>query len=223
MAIRISIVIPALNAARALPATLAAVTNADEIVVVDGGSNDDTVECARGSGALVIRAPKGRGAQLSAGAAAARYDWLLFLHADTVLAPGWRKTCERFATSTADRAGSFRFALDDSAWQARVLERLVSWRSHLLGQPYGDQGLFIHRTLFDAIGGYREMPLMEDVDIVRRLGRARLTIMPHQAVTSAERWRRNGWLAQSLRNQVCLLLYLIGVSPARIRTIYERR
>lgn len=223
VAIRISIIIPALNAANALQATLAAVSDADEIVVVDGGSSDATCALARASGAALIAAPRGRGAQLRAGALAARYDWLLFLHADTVLAHGWREACERFAACPEARAGAFRFALDDSAWQARLLERLVNFRTRLFGLPYGDQGLFIHRTLFDAVGGYKTMPLMEDVDIVRRLGKRRLEMLPHTAVTSAERWRRRGWLAQTLRNQICLMLFFLGVSPERIQIIYERR
>jgi len=211
----LSVVIPALNATAGLPATLAALGDAPaEVVLVDGGSTDGTAELAARLGAHVVRAPRGRGGQLAAGAAAARGPWLLLLHADTVLAPGWGNAV-RHAMRDPGRAAYFRFALDDAAPAARRLERAVAWRCRVLALPYGDQGLLIHRDLLAAVGGMRPLPLMEDVDLIRRLGRARLGALDVVALTSAERWRRDGWLRRSARNLLCLALWFLGV-PARI-------
>ncbi|HCK84041.1 MAG TPA: glycosyl transferase family 2 [Hyphomonadaceae bacterium] len=217
----ISVIIPALNAALSLPTAIASVACADEIIVVDGGSSDGSAQTAAAAGARVISAARGRGTQLAAGARAARNDWRLFLHADTQLAPGWAPLVRDFSKAGADRAATFRFALDDASWQARALEQTVDWRTRWLGLPYGDQGLLIHRDLYEALGGFRPVPIMEDIDIVRRIGRARLIQLDHRAVTSAIRWRRRGWLRQSLQNQFCLALYFAGVTPERIRQIYE--
>src|SRR6185295_5190716 len=138
----------------------------------------------------------GRGVQLAAGAAAARGDWLLFLHADTALAPGWREAASRHMAAGPCRAGHFRLALDDEHPAARRIERLARWRCRLLALPYGDQGLLIARALLDEAGGFRPLPLMEDVDLVRRLGRARLAALDADALTSAQRYRRDGWWAR---------------------------
>lgn len=216
----LSVVIPALNAGPALRPCLAALAGADEVIVVDGGSVDRTAAIAAEGGAVVVHAPRGRGAQLRAGAAAARGDWLLFLHADTRLGGGWRDAVARHVARYAGRAACFRFQLDDDAWQARVLERAVAARVRWLALPYGDQGLLISRALYDAVGGYRALPLMEDVDLVRRLGRRRLRALEAAALTSAERWRRDGWAKRSARNLLCLLLYAAGVSPWRIARLY---
>jgi len=221
---RLSVVIPTLNAADGLAATLAALDAADEIIVVDGGSRDDTVALARKLGARVIETAPGRGGQLAAGAAAAAADWLLFLHADTVLESGWREAVERHQSRPdgIERAACFGFALDDDSAQARRLERWVALRVAVLALPYGDQGLLIHRTLYDRVGGYRPLPLMEDVDLVRRLGRRRLTVLDARAVTSARRWRQDGWLRRSARNLLCLALFHIGVPAERIARLYGR-
>lgn len=220
---QISVIIPALNAATTLARTLAALEGCGEVLVIDGGSTDATPTIGEAHGALVIGSARGRGVQLAAGAAAAGSEWLLFLHADTVLAPGWREIVDSFARAhgAGERAAAFRFALDDSAWQARALEALVSVRAKLFALPYGDQGLLIHRTLYHAVGGYRSVPIMEDVDFVRRLGRKRIVMLNHDAITSADRWRRRGWFRQSLRNQFCLALYAAGASHERIRRLYE--
>ncbi len=216
----ISVVIPALNAAASLPATLASITEADECVVVDGGSSDGTVALAVSLGARVLSAPGGRGGQLAAGVTAAQGGWLLLLHADTRLAQGWRDAIRGHMVEQPRRAGYCRFALDSGDPGARRLERLVAWRCRVMALPYGDQGMLIHRDLLRDIGGIRPLPLMEDVDLVRRLGRRRLVPLDVAAVTSAEKWRRQGWHRRSMRNLLCLALYFVGIPPRVIARLY---
>jgi glycosyltransferase involved in cell wall biosynthesis len=170
----------------------------------------------------VIAATRGRGPQLAAGAAAASGEWLLFLHADCRLSPGWEEAIERFvaAPDAAARAGYFAFALDDPSPAARRLERIVAWRCRKFGLPYGDQGLLIARSLYDAVGGFSALPLMEDVDLVRRLGRARLAPLDASAISSARRYRSGGYVCRPLRNLFCLSLYFAGVPPQRIARLY---
>ncbi len=221
----LTIVVPALDAAASLGATLDACREAAsaETLVVDGGSRDATRDVARRRGARVVDSAPGRGRQLAAGAAAARGDWLLFLHADTRPAPGWAAAARAFMAAPgaeAGRAAHFAFALDDPSAEARRLERLVAWRCRALALPYGDQGLLISRALYEAAGGFRPLPLMEDVDLVRRLGRRRLAALPVRAVTSAERWRREGWRLRSARNLACLSLWFLGVPPGAIKRLY---
>jgi rSAM/selenodomain-associated transferase 2 len=217
----LSVIIPTLNAAGQLPACIAALARLPgEVVVVDGGSTDGTADVAARLGALVVQAPRGRGRQLAAGAAAARGDWLLLLHADTVLAPGWAAAVYPFMAANPEKAGYFRFALDADEPEARQLERRVAWRCRRFGLPYGDQGLLISRALLDQVGGIADLPLMEDVDLVRRIGRARLVGLEIDVVTSAVRYRRDGWRARSMRNLVCLSLYFLGVPPRVIARLY---
>lgn len=223
----LSVIIPARNAAAALPGTLASLEAGGdalvrEVLVVDGGSSDGTAEVARRLGAALVACPPGRGIQLARGAQEAAGSWLLFLHADTRLGPGWAEAVGRFIADPAhERAAAyFRFALDDEAPAAQRLARIVAWRSRVLGLPYGDQGLLISRAFYDALGGFRPMTLMEDVDMVRRIGRGRLAALDCEAVTSAARYRRAGYVARPLRNLFCLCLYFAGISPRLIARIY---
>lgn len=214
----LSVIVPTLDAGAFLADCLKRLDARDEIIVVDGGSRDDSLAIAEASGARLIAAARGRGAQLKAGGEAAAGEWLLFLHADTRLQPGWRKAVEaHIARST--KPACFRFRLDDPAWQARVIERGVAFRVRLLRLPYGDQGLLVSRRHYDLVGGYRRLPLMEDVDLTRRLGRVRS--LDADAVTSAERWRRNGWFKRSARNLGLLTLYRLGLPLERIARLYD--
>jgi rSAM/selenodomain-associated transferase 2 len=225
---RLSVVIPTLNAAAALPGCLAALRPArarglvDQVLVADGGSTDATREIARESAAILVDSAPGRGTQLAAGARMAAGDWLLFLHADTRLAPGWAEAMLAHTADPAgaDRAAAFRLAFDEVSPRAERLAALANWRSRRLGLPYGDQGLLIARALYDAVGGYADLPLMEDVDLARRLGRRRLSLLPVAAVTSASRYRREGWRRRPLRNLTLLALWRLGVPPARLRRRY---
>jgi rSAM/selenodomain-associated transferase 2 len=227
----ISVVIPTLNAAATLGQTLAALVPAAvdgiirEAIVVDGGSGDRTAEIADQAGAKLVRGSGGRGSQLGAGAAQARFPWLLFLHADTVLATGWERDASLFMERVDMgeqplAAAAFRFALDDAGARPRVLEQLVALRCAILRLPYGDQGLLIPKRLYDDVGGYRPLALMEDVDLVQRLGRRRTIMLGSSAVTSAERFRREGYVRRSARNLLCLTLYTLRVPVHVISRIY---
>lgn len=228
----ISVIVPTLNAATVLPAALAALVPAAvdgvvrEVIVADGGSTDATRAIADDAGCRVVAGDTGnRGRQMRSGAALARADWLLFLHADTVLADGWHDCASRFihAVDAGDRppgAAAFQFALDDHGFMPRLLEAGVSLRCRLFGLPYGDQGLLISRRLHDDIGGFDDMALMEDVAIVRKLGRRRIVILSARAVTSAERYRRDGYLNRALRNLLCLTMYLLGAPTRLVVRIY---
>ncbi len=216
-----TVVVPTLNAARVLGRALAALGGQAPVVVADGGSTDGTPELARAAGALVVTAPRGRGVQIAVGIAAAPSPWLLLLHADTRLGPGWAAAAAAHMRAAPGRAGYFRFALDSADPRARRLERAVAWRCRVLALPYGDQGLLIARDVLEAVGGVRPLPLMEDVDLARRLGRRRLMPLPADAVTSAARWERDGWRRRSARNLVCLALWRAGVPPGWIARVYR--
>lgn len=171
-----------------------------------------------------LAAPRGRASQMNAGAAIARGRWLLFLHADSELPPGWLDVVAHADSSPRIVGGAFRFALDSRDWRARVLEGGVRLRVALLGMPYGDQALFVRRRTFEALDGYRDLPLMEDVDFVRRLKRAGRLLHARSPVrTSARRWERDGWARRSLVNVSLALRYLLGASPARLAQRYLGR
>ena len=217
---KISVVIPTFNEAATLPATLAALGPVAEIIVADGGSEDGTGTVAEAAGARTVIAPKGRGRQLAAGIEASSEAWLLLLHADTRLALGWREAAAAHMVENPDKAAYFHFCLDSASPKARRLERLVALRCRLLALPYGDQGLLLHRDALRSAGGVRALPLMEDVDLIKRLGRRRLVGLAADAVTSAAKWERDGWYRRSGRNLLCLSLWHLGVSPERIARIY---
>lgn len=227
----ISVIIPTLNAESGLAAAMSALVPATvdglvrEVIVVDGGSTDRTLKIADQAGARIVKTGPGRGGQLQGGAAAARFPWLLFLHADTVLEPGWEREVgaliERIEVGQrTETAAAFRFALDDTGFLPRLIEWGVATRCTVLRLPYGDQGLVIPRRLYEQVGGYKDMPLMEDVDIVRRLGRRRTLILRSSAVTSAVRYRRDGYAMRVSRNLLCLVLYYLRVSPQTIARLY---
>jgi GT2 family glycosyltransferase len=157
---------------------------------------------------------------MNAGAASATGEWLLFLHADSTLPAGWLPAIATLADEVI--GGWFPFALDDGAWQARVIERLTAWRVTYGKLPYGDQGLFVRRRTFDALGGFRELPLMEDVEFVRRLVRAGQVVeLPLPLRTSARRWRRDGWFRRSSKNLLLVTLYFLGIKPDTLARWYR--
>jgi rSAM/selenodomain-associated transferase 2 len=221
----VSVVIPTLNAEAGLDKALQAIGKSrlvSEVIIADGGSTGATAAIAAQWSARFVAAPRGRGSQLAAGAAEARCRWLLFLHADCRLAPEWEDAVDDFlaAPDGERRAGYFVYALDDEAPAARRLERIVAWRCRALALPYGDQGLLIAKSLYDEVGGFAEIPLMEDVDLVRRLGRRRLAPIAARCVSSARRYTRGGYVLRPLRNLICLSLFFAGVPPRRIVRLY---
>jgi len=221
MAPSLSVIIPARDEEGLLAETIASVrAEADQVIVVDGGSRDRTDEVAEREGAEVLTSEACRGLQLDRGARAASGEWLIFLHADTRLEPGWAAAIRSLEPDVV--GGAFRFTLSSSRRAYRLLELGVSLRCRILRLPFGDQGVFVRRDVYDRIGGFPPLPLMEDVVFARRLARSgRLVFPPCRALTSARRWEHNGIARTTLRNSWLLLLYAWGTPPERLARLYQ--
>lgn len=219
---RLSIVIPTLDEAHSLPATLPrAVAQADEVWVADGGSRDSTATLAASLGARVVCGPPGRGGQLNRGAAAAQGDVLLFLHADTLLPPDAAAQV-RQAIATGAVGGGFALRFDADTPLYRFAGRMITLRTRLIRCPFGDQAQFATRRAFADLGGFRDWPVLEDVDFFRRLKRRGPTrLIPAPVVTSARRYRRQGFGRTVAGNWLIFALYLAGVPPARLARLYR--
>ena len=220
----LSVVVPSLDEAGALGETLARARRAEEveIILADGGSRDETREIATRAGATVLVAAGGRAAQQNAGAALARGRHLLFLHADTLLPEGYAELIRGALDRPATAAGAFRFRTDGSGAAMRLLEWGANVRSSRFHLPYGDQGLFLEKRVFDELGGFAALPIMEDYELVRRLRRrGDVVTLDAAAVTSARRWRRLGTLRTTLRNQAMVAGFRAGVPPERLARFYR--
>ncbi|RIJ13909.1 glycosyltransferase [Henriciella mobilis] len=223
----ISIIIPTLNAGGDLPACIDSLIPGieagliRELVISDGGSNDATRLIAEGAGADLVTGEPGRAAQLIRGAEAARGDWLLFLHADTALSRDWTERVADHLESRPDKAAVFSLVYRSDARMAKRIASRANRRTRWLGLPYGDQGLLIPRKLYDEIGGYDDIPLMEDVRIVQAIGRKRLAILSAEARTSAAKYERDGWRRRSWKNAWLITRYLMGASPEKLAREYR--
>ncbi|MCI2399052.1 TIGR04283 family arsenosugar biosynthesis glycosyltransferase [Aliiroseovarius subalbicans] len=222
----LSIIIPTLNASAVLPDTLAALMEGveagvvRELILSDGGSEDGTCALADQAGARIVTGPPGRGGQIARGVAAASGGWLLILHADTHLAPGWSGAV--LAHMAGDRAGYFRLRFRARGLAPRLVAGWANLRARLFSLPFGDQGLVLPRVLYDAVGGMPELPLMEDVAMARAL-RGQLVAIPCEARTSAARFQHLGWLRGGARNLWTLLRYALGADPEVLARAYSRR
>lgn len=216
----IGVVIPALNEAAIIGEAVGRLAGV-RVVVADGGSDDATAALARDAGALVIAERGGRGARMNAGAAALPdAEFLVFLHADTVLPEQWQ-AC---VTGIGAAVGAFRLAIENATPAQRFVAWAANQRSRWLGLPYGDQALFLRRSTFEALGGFRALPIMEDFDLVRRARRlGPIVIAGAAVVTSARRWRRRGTLRTTAINQLMLAGWALGVPPEQLARIYRGR
>ncbi|MBI5826326.1 MAG: TIGR04283 family arsenosugar biosynthesis glycosyltransferase [Deltaproteobacteria bacterium] len=221
---KITVIIPALNEAANLEAMVRSIGAGHQVIVADGGSVDSTCATAAGLGALVVRSAPGRGAQMDCGALSAQGDALIFLHADTILPEGWAESVREAMEDEMVVAGAFRLRISSGRVSYRVIERMATARFRLFGLLYGDQAIFVRRESFFKAGGFGRLPLMEDVDCVRRLGRiGRLTLLERSVVTSPRRWEERGIIKNTLGNWLTLTLYFMGVPPERLYGFYYGR
>ncbi len=215
----LSVIIPTLNEEARLAELIEHLkrSQAHEIIVADGGSNDRTLETAENAGVRVVSAPKGRAGQMNLAAALASGEFLLFLHADTLPPPGYPQIISRMLQMPATSAGAFRFELAGNLAAAPLIEPLVHLRCRLWGTPYGDQGLFLRRRIFRHLGGFPDWPVLEDLHFVRQLKRlGPVRMAPEAAQTSARRWQNGGTAQTFLRHQMILAAYHLGLPPRHI-------
>lgn len=222
---KISIIIPVLNEAAKIQDTLNRVLNARnvEVIVVDGGSWDETVAIAKSLGVKVISANPGRASQMNAGAAVANGDILLFLHADTLLPTNFDTLICLALQDARTIAGAFELRIDAKLRGLRLIEKMVNARSRLFSLPYGDQALFLKAAIFHEIGGFPDLLIMEDFELMLRLkSHGRITILPASVLTSGRRWQKLGVVKTTLINQLVILGYFLGVSPDKLVRFYRR-
>jgi len=221
---RISVVCPVLNEEKTIGAAFEALLplKPDELIVVDGGSSDGTREICRKWGVEILTAPRGRAAQMNCGAARASGDVLLFLHADTRLPPTAFSDIRRALRDPRCVGGRFDVRLDGDHWMLRVIGAMISLRSRLSKVGTGDQGIFVRRAVFEEMGGFQEIPLMEDIAFCRALKRVGLVAcLRSKVITSARRWELDGVWRTLFRMWTLKSLYLLGVSPQRLKQFYD--
>lgn len=220
----ISVIIPALNEATKIGAVLHPIMRSSgvEVIVVDGGSTDDTAKIAEVYGARVIRAAAGRANQMNAGAAVACGNILIFLHADTHLPHNYPRIVVETLHQSNVVLGAFRLRIDSERWSMRVIQTFANLRSRWLKRPYGDQAFFVRRHHFRTAMGFAHLPLMEDFEFVQRMARwGKIAIAREAVVTSARRWNRLGALRTTLLNQVIIAAFVLGVSPTLLAQWYR--
>jgi rSAM/selenodomain-associated transferase 2 len=222
----ISVIIPAFNEETNIKSSIdsAKQLNPLEIIVADGGSIDRTCELAEDAGARLVKSPKGRGAQMNAGASLAKGEILLFLHADSRLPLIDYESA--FGRETKDYAGGFfKLKFDDTSISTKLVELFANVRSRLFSLPYGDQAIFLKRDVFEKIGGFKEYPFLEDIDMAIRLRRLyRLKHMPYNVTASARRLKKGYPLspvAVSFKNVFIAILFMLGVSPHKLIHLYR--
>lgn len=222
----ISIVIPTLNSAADLPECLASLMEGlshgviREVIVTDGGSDDETQAIADAAGAQWVTGPASRGGQLHRGVKVARGDWFLVLHSDTRLSAGWSEEVAQHMTQ-AEAAACFRLGFRAKGFAPGWVAGWANFRTRVFGLPYGDQGILLSRFAYEQAGGYPDQPLMEDVALIRAL-RHRPVLLTSRALTSAVRYQKAGWLRRGARNLWCLLRYVLGADPEALARAYRR-
>ena len=223
MSQKFSVVIPTLNTQHVLPSTLESLMEGvfagviGDLVIVDGGSTDATINIAKEVGATFLATKPSRGGQIFAGVSASKCDWVLILHADSRLSQGW---VELFPTAPdPKRAYYFQLQFDAVGFAAWWGAKWANLRSKIFALPYGDQGILIHKSLLASLGDYPTAPLMEDVILARKLGRC-MTALPIMITTSAEKYTTQGWLRRGVRNLTLLFQFLLGTTPEALYKKY---
>ncbi|MBR8827428.1 MAG: TIGR04283 family arsenosugar biosynthesis glycosyltransferase [Gomphosphaeria aponina SAG 52.96 = DSM 107014] len=222
---KISIIIPVLNEAAIIQKTIIPLLDHSdiEIIVADGGSIDNTQALVKELGVKLIISPGGgRSNQMNLGARIATGEILLFLHGDTQLPSGYQGIIREILSQPQTIAGAFQLKIDGEKWSLRLVEIMVNWRSHFFSLPYGDQAIFLKTSSFEQIGGFSQLPIMEDYELIRRLQtKGKITIAPHPVLTSSRRWEKLGVFQTTLINQLIILGYFLGIPPVKLAQLYR--
>jgi rSAM/selenodomain-associated transferase 2 len=195
-----------------------------EVIVVDGDLQGSTLQALQRSDVIALTSSPGRGMQLNAGAEAAHGEYLIFLHADTTLPPNALQEVRAILSDERYVAGAFTLRFDSRHWAMRLINLTAPWRTRLTRYPYGDQAIFMTKTYFNKLGGYAEIPIMEDLDLVRRIKKRgdKICISKAKVLTSARRWEQEGIIYSSLRTWILASLYCSGVPAEKLVNHYRR-
>ncbi len=224
---KITMIIPVLNEAENIEATLSKlINNTDvELIVVDGGSSDRTVEIVQNLNIKIIFSERsGRANQMNLGASVANGNILIFLHADTNLPINYQEIVKEILSRSKVVVGAFQLKIDSKNKSLRLVELMVNWRSRFFSLPYGDQAIFLKKSIFEELGGYSDLPIMEDFELIQRLKRrGKIKIASAEVITSSRRWEKLGVFKTTLINQLVIIGYYLGISPTKLRQLYGHK